>query len=83
MTITFDQPMHPTGHTMRDAQAFQTARMNPANSQHREWVAVTCTACGAATRHLSATCDRHYQPPARTILKESLKDFEQAPILIA
>jgi hypothetical protein len=75
MTITYDQPMHKSGHTMRDARAFKAAGMNPANSQHREWVAVTCTVCGAATRHVSATCDAHYQPPARTILKDSLEDF--------
>ena len=78
-----DQPMHPSGHTVRDAEAFAVAGVDPAGRQPREWLAVSCGVCGAATRHLSGTCDRHYQPPAASILEESLKDFANVSISIA
>ena len=77
---TTHQAIHPTGHTMRDAEALEAAGINPADRQPREWTAVTCGVCGAATRHLSDTCDRHYQPPAATLLADSAREFARITI---
>jgi hypothetical protein len=68
------------GHTRRDLDALTAAGVDPDTTQPRE--RAVCCPCGSATFNQSGTCDRHYQPPARTILKESLKDHARTPITI-
>ena len=75
-----DQAMHPSGHTVRDAEALEAAGIDPVDRQPREWTAVTCGVCGAATRHLSDTCDRHYQPPAAALFADSTREFARITI---
>jgi hypothetical protein len=59
-------------HTIRDTASLIAQGVDPDSRQPRER-ATSCRVCRAETWHLRGLCDSHYQSPAATVLRRTVR----------